>query len=62
MVLSQKQRIELYQATGVSISTIVKWSRGGKVLPSIDATLLKASSELGLKRENEVPPVEPSDG
>jgi hypothetical protein len=62
MVLTQKQRVDLYQATGVSISTIVKWANGGKVLGSIDTVLSKAASELGIGVENEIPADEVSRG
>jgi hypothetical protein len=60
MVLTQKQRIELYQATGVSLSTIQRWLKtdGKPVNDSTNRTLLKACSELGFGAENEAPPDE----
>jgi hypothetical protein len=48
--------MQLVLATGISLSTVAKWDKGGPVSESIDRTLLRTSSELGLKPENEAEP------
>jgi hypothetical protein len=50
-----KDRIKLVQATGYNLSTVGRWARGEHVSESTNRQLLKACSELGLRRENEDP-------
>jgi DNA-binding transcriptional regulator YiaG len=60
--MKQTDRMRLALETGISLSTVAKWDKGDGVSESMDRALLKASSELGMVRENEVPPKEPIDG
>ena len=47
-----QDKLLLASAAKVSLGTVDKWLRGGAVTQANDAALLRAISELGMKREN----------
>lgn len=48
-----KDRVLLSANTGISLPTITKWVRGGKVTAIFDEKLTRVAGELGLIPENE---------
>lgn len=54
MRLTQEQRIKLHSATGISLSTIQRWLKGGPNNPSTSETLRKACEELGFRPADEI--------
>lgn len=53
MKLTQEQRIKLHSATGISLSTIQRWLKGGPNNLSTSETLRKACNELGFRPTDE---------
>jgi hypothetical protein len=51
--MKQTDRMKLALETGISLSTVSNWDKGKGVSESMDRALMKACSELGLKKENE---------
>lgn len=52
--MTEKNRMRLALATGYALRTVARWAKGGHVSDTTNQELLKAASELGIVRENEV--------
>jgi hypothetical protein len=52
--MTQQERCKIVAETGVSLSTVIKWDRGIRVHPTIDAQLTRAATDLGLLGSREV--------
>ena len=51
--MKHKDRMRLVGETGISLSTVIKWEKGGKVTEANDKALLRASVDLGILKANE---------
>lgn len=60
--MNHRDRMKVALETGLALQTVTNWDRGKAVTEANDRLLLRVTSELGLGRENEIPPEEPSDG
>ena len=54
--MKYQDKLRLASAAQVSLGTVDKWLKGGAVTAANDTALLRATSELGLKTENETGP------
>lgn len=49
--MTERERMRLVEASGVSLSTVRKWSKGERVTEATRIALESAAKKLGIKKE-----------
>lgn len=49
--MKERDRMRIVELSGVSLSTVRKWSKGGEVTKPIKVAIEAAAKKLNLKRE-----------
>lgn len=52
--MTTRDRMRLALATGYGLNTVIRWDKGVKTSAATDKALMRAASELGLIKENEI--------